>query len=127
LSDKLRREPTVKELSNYTNFDERKVGRLVRRDRAIMPESSLVPEDGEDDDEEYLPGVKSDDPYAIWADYVYHDLSDIDRLIFQHRLGYRGAEVLPNSEIAQRVNLSPAAVSKRVGRIQERLDEMVEL
>jgi hypothetical protein len=68
-------------------------------------------------------GVRHQDPHQEWQDFVYHDLEDTDKLIFRHKLGYRGYPVLPNHEIASRVGLSPAAISKRSKRIQDRLLE----
>ena len=123
LTDILGREPTIEELSDYGNWDVRKVRRMLRRERAVVPESSLIPEDGDDEDE-FMPGVKKNDPVAIWADYLYHDLKPVDRLIFQYRTGYGGAPILPNQEIAKRVKMSPGNVSKRAAELQARLDEV---
>jgi DNA-directed RNA polymerase specialized sigma subunit len=79
-------------------------------------------EQGDEDADENLPGIAKD-PMPEIHDYVYHDLDDIDKQVFQHRLGYRGSQVLPNQEIAKKLNLSSAAVTQRAGRIQKRLEE----
>jgi hypothetical protein len=68
-------------------------------------------------------GVRHQSPHQEWQDFVYHDLEDTDKLIFRHKVGYRGYPVLPNHEIASRVGLSPAAVTKRSKRIETRLLE----
>lgn len=122
LSDQLGREPSLEELADYGKFDLNKLRKIVRRERAAVPESAL--DSSESDDDDYLPGVRHSDPAAVWADYVYHDLSDIDRVIFQYRTGYNGMPILSNTEIAKRLNLSQAAVSRRANRIQTRLDEL---
>lgn len=123
LADTIGREPTIEELADHMNFDVRQVRRLISRDRAAIPESSLSTGEGEED--EYMPGVTSRDPRAIWADYVYHDLDPIDKLIFQHRTGYNGAPIVSNQELARMTRLSAPAVSRRAARIQERMDELV--
>lgn len=125
LADQIGREPSLEELADYGKFDLNKLRKIVRRERATMPESAL--ESSESDDEEYMPGVKHSDPAAVWADYVYNDLSDIDRVIFQYRTGYNGMPILSNAEIAKRLNLGQAAVSRRAGRIQARMDELEEV
>jgi hypothetical protein len=68
--------------------------------------------------------VSSKSPEAVWADYVYHDLSDIDKIVFQHRTGYRGAPQLSNQEIARRLRLSPAAVTQRANRLQAKMNAL---
>lgn len=122
LSDQLGREPSLEELSDYGKFDLNKLRKIMRRNRATVPESAL--DSAESDDDDYMPGVKRSEPAAVWADYVYHDLSDIDRVIFQYRTGYNGVPILPNKEIAKRLNLKAPAVSRRAARIQARLDEL---
>jgi hypothetical protein len=66
------------------------------------------------------------DPYTIWTDYVYHDLSPTNRKVFEWTTGYGGATVIPKREIARRLKISPAAVSMRVNTIQRRLQEVTE-
>ena len=126
LTDLLGREPSLEELAEHSQYDVRKIRRLQMRNRAVVPESSLIPEDGDEEDE-YMPGVKRNDPIAVWMDYVYHDLDDIGRIVFQYRTGYNGAPKLSNQEIAKRLHMTPSAVSQRANQIQKRLDEVVEL
>lgn len=70
--------------------------------------------------------TKARDPYDIWTDYVYHDLSPTNRKVFEWTTGYGGNETIPKKEIARRLKISPAAVSMRVSTIQRRLQEVVE-
>lgn len=57
----------------------------------------------------------------IWRDYVYHDLDQKSRRIFELTTGYGGSKVLPKQEIAVRLKMTPAAVSSRIATIQKRL------
>jgi len=125
LADVLGREPSLEELAEHGGYDARKIRKMQMRNRATVAESSLIPEDGNEGDE-YMPGVRRNDPAAVWMDYVYHDLDDIGRIILQYRTGYNGVQKLSNQDIAKRLNMTPAAVSKRANQIQARLDEIVE-
>jgi DNA-directed RNA polymerase specialized sigma subunit len=70
-----------------------------------------------------LPG-ESRSAEQIWIDYVYHDLGEKDKKIYEWTTGYNGKPVLPKKEIALKLKISPAAVSQRVGRIINRLQEV---
>jgi len=63
------------------------------------------------------------DPEDVWIDYVYYDLDDTNRRILDWKLGRNGQPVLSNVEIARRLKVSPAAVTKRAARIQAKLLE----
>lgn len=58
-----------------------------------------------------------------WRDYVYYDLDEKGRRVFEMTTGYGGTKIVPKSEIARRLKMSPAAVSSRIGTIQKRLQE----
>lgn len=66
------------------------------------------------------------DPQEIWFDYVYHDLSDIDRNIIDWKLGRKG-QALSNTDIARKLRLSNSAVTQRLAKIQTQLDKGLEL
>ena len=126
LMDKLGREPTIDELADQTNYDSRKISRLMRREKAIIAESSLMPPgEGDEEDEDFLPGTQREDPINIYAQFVYHDLPPRDKLIFQYRTGWGGSPVLSNREIARRLNVSEATVSKRAAALENKLNEFV--
>jgi RNA polymerase primary sigma factor len=118
----LGREPSDEELADITGIALPRVIKVRKRMRSRVPFSVA---EGEDDDENSGTdvAVSRRTPYDDWVDAVYHDLGEIDKIILQHRSGYRGAEILPNQEIAKKLGLSPAAVSQKAARIQARLDE----
>jgi DNA-directed RNA polymerase specialized sigma subunit len=124
LREKLMRDASDEELADHTGISVRKQKRITQGSMWTKAEGSYTAdlEKGDEDAEENMPGIAKD-PMAEVHDYVYHDLDDIDKQIFQARMGYRGAKVLPNLEIARRLNLSPSAVTQRAARIQRRLEE----
>jgi len=73
------------------------------------------------------PGVTSKGADEVWADYVYHDLDEVGKKIFEWTTGYGGQERLPKTEIARRLKVTPAAISSRVSKILRRLEEGMEL
>ena len=59
----------------------------------------------------------------IWKDYVYHDLDEKSRKVFEMTTGYNGTPIAKKIDIATSLNISPAAVSQRINTIQKRLSE----
>lgn len=124
LREKLMRDPSDEELADHTGVSVKKQQRIAKGNLWSKAEGAFTAdlERGGEDGDENMPGYAKD-PMAEVHDYVYHDLDDIDKQIFQYRLGYHGAQQLPNQEIARRLNISPSAVTQRATRIQRRLEE----
>lgn len=122
LEDEMGREVTDEEVSERTGMPLKRVTRVRGRMRARL--STGIVEDSNDADEEAPDIVGSERTrFDEWVDAVYHDLGPIDRVILSHKTGYRGSEPLSTNDLARRLNMTPAAVSQRAGRIQKRLDE----
>ncbi len=119
----LGREPTDEELSQATGLPLKRVIRVRTRMRARLPASTYEEPDEEHETKPDIVGSERTDA-DDWADAVYHDLGDRDKLIFMHRSGYRGADKLSNMQIAQQLGISPGLVSQRAAHIQGRLDEL---
>lgn len=47
------------------------------------------------------------------ADYLYHELDDKDKVIFEHTFGYAGKPVLTNKEIAKKLNVNDMWITRR--------------
>lgn len=58
-----------------------------------------------------------------WVHFVYHDLSDKDKLIFEHRTGFGGKKIMDVTSLAKMLNLSPSTISQRIKIIVERLNQ----
>ena len=124
-ADDIGREPTDEEIAELTGLPVRRVTKIRRSLRSRVSESQYTEGFGNDDDEETDRDAVATERtgYDDWIDAVYHDLSEVDRVVMQYRTGYRGAPVLTNVDLSKRLKLSPAAVSQRVTRIQAKLDE----
>jgi len=67
---------------------------------------------------------KSKSASDIWVDYVYFDLGEKDKKIFEWTTGYNGAARLSKKEIATKLGISQPAISQRVSKIVQKLEEV---
>lgn len=114
-ADEHGRDPTDIELGDLSGLSVRRISKLQRENHAVINEGSLKDDDGA----QYLPGVSSNHPEAIWAEYVYHDLDHVNKQIYtlmmQKKLGV--------SDIAKKLKITPSAVSQRASKIATLLDQ----
>lgn len=119
-TDKFRAEegrpPSMREIADNLGMSYKRINKAMQVGKEKSPES-LVTESGD-----IAVGEKPD--YSkIWADYVYHDLDPVGQIIFEHKTGYKGRPILSNMEIAQKLKMSPSAVSQRSGKISENIQK----
>lgn len=126
LADQLGRPPTDRELADHSGFSLARLTKL-RGLQMGVPESMAgrggSPEDSND------PAVRQqvDTRRRALVDFFYHGLADpADQMVLRHRLGLAGHPVLGASELARKLKVTPAAVSLRAGRLQERLNRLLE-
>jgi DNA-directed RNA polymerase specialized sigma subunit len=112
LKEELGREPTFQELAVATGFTLQQVTNLLKSRKKDVNVNNLaytpVFLEGEDDD---------------WLHFVYHDLNERDKFIFEHKTGFGGRPVWSNEEIAKKLGISPSTVANRVRLISERVSE----
>jgi DNA-directed RNA polymerase specialized sigma subunit len=114
------REPNDDELADATGISTKRIAKMRLYDRSLVNESVLAESDT-DDDASSLPAVHQ--AARVWEDAVYDSLSDIDKLLYDLRLGRNGRKELPVKAIARKLKMTPSAVSQRLKRINERLTE----
>lgn len=129
LSDRLGRDPSDRELADATGMSIKRVG-YVRKYKPGFAASQIAGmgsggNDGEDS--EIDPAVQQEDPTMARVDLLYDDLDPVDQGIVEYYFGRNGAPKLGISQIANRMNLSPGAISQRAQRIQRKLDELDDL
>lgn len=122
-------DPTDEEIFKATGITPKRI-QFVRK--AVVPvvnEGQYMKDTGDEDDDVYMPGVPNNSWQNVWAEYVYHDLDDIDKRIFDMRMGrgpYKG-NPLPVQDIAKKLGMSSPAVSQRSNRIADKMAGMYQV
>jgi hypothetical protein len=110
LEHTLGRAPTLEELSHHSGFSMKVTKSMLSNRKTVTGLSSLF-------DAPTIISGENDE----WVQFVYHDLSDKDKLIFEHLTGYGGKPVLSNGEIAKKLNLSTSTLNNRIKLINTTL------
>ena len=118
--DEHNREPNDDELSDITHLSKKRIDKILSRS-SVVGESKATTEDGAD----LVKSKKiSDDTYI---DYLYSSSDNVDKKIIELTSGYKGRKILQGSEVARRLNITPAAVSLRMNGLRKKMAELREL
>jgi len=121
LREDLGRDPSDAEIAASTGLSLKRIG-YVRQAQPGVNTGSLTDETGAPySPASTVPGT--DVAGVMWEEMVYQDLGPVDQAVLDFTLGKHNSPVLENREIAERLGISPGAVSQRKARIQEQLDE----
>ncbi len=112
MSDMLGRPVSVSELSEATGWPIALVSNLLQNRKREVNINSLT-----------STPIFVDNNNDEWVHFVYHDLADRDKVIFEHKTGFGGRPVLENAEIAKKLDMTPANVSNRLKFIGEQIAE----
>jgi hypothetical protein len=127
LRDQYGRDPTDDELADHTNLSKRRLQKIRKFNQPLAEGtvSKIVDEDsGGGDIASDIPGRTS--AMDAWMDFVYEDLGPTDKLIMDMTLGRNGKRQAATQDIAQRLRLTPGAVSQRAAKIQAMLDKRLQ-
>ena len=114
--DRYGMDPSVAHLQDALNMSNKRV-LLAEGVMAEKPSGEVQTEKGD------APGTRSKGADEVWMDYVYHDLDETGKKIFEWTTGYNGQDRLSKTEIARQLKITPAAISSRITKILSRLDE----
>jgi DNA-directed RNA polymerase specialized sigma subunit len=106
----LGRSPTLEEVSHHSGLTPKAVTDMMKSKKVSTGISSLF-------EAPALINSENDE----WVQFVYHDLSDKDKLIFEHKTGFGGKPILDNSTIAKKLNLSSSTLNNRLKLINTTL------
>jgi DNA-directed RNA polymerase sigma subunit (sigma70/sigma32) len=112
LEHTLGRSPTVDELSHHSGFSHKNTLNILNSKKSTTGISSLF-------ESPALFHSQNDE----WIRFVYHDLSDTDKLIFEHRTGFGGKPILDNTAIAKKLGLSSSVLNNRIKLINTTLSK----
>ena len=111
-------EPNDEELSAYSGISPKRIQRIRDSYKHTIGEAAL-----EMAQAPTIDANLGDDRMQAAAKLVEADLDERDAFIFKHRTGMGGAEIMPAQMIAQRLGISPAAVTQRAASIGTRIAE----
>ena len=112
LEHDLGRPPTVEELAHHSGLSIKAVNHTLQSKKMSTGISSLF-------DSPTLLDSSNDE----WIQFVYHDLSDKDKLIFEHKTGFGSKKILDNAAIAKKLNLSMSTLNNRIKLINTSLSK----
>lgn len=124
LRDSLSRDPSDDELADSTGLSVKRI-RKVRAFNQPIATGSTVHETAEENyDGDIASKIPNQNRSAdAWLDFVHGDLTPTDKLIMDMTLGRNGRRATSTQDIAQRLNITPGAVSQRAAKIQAMIDK----
>jgi hypothetical protein len=90
--------------------------------RPVVADSIAVSPEGD-----AIGAVDVDKTLRLYDEVIYNELDNTDKKIYEWSTGYGKGETLSGVEIAKRLKMSPAAVSKRYAKIAKKFAEDREL
>jgi DNA-directed RNA polymerase specialized sigma subunit len=115
------REPSDRELADYTGISTKRVAHIRRFDKSIVGEGQFTKHD-DDENDTTLP--ESSRGTKLWADAVYEEMGDQDKLIYDLKTG-RNGRTSPTAviDIARKLKMTPSAISQKLSKIDARMAE----
>lgn len=119
------REPTPNEISSTLKIPVATVKKLINLQ---LPKPSSIAFSGDEGEEVAAGNISAinaelrDYQRQKWLEFIYHDLSDREKLIVDYLYGLNNRPKLSKLEIAKRLKISPSMVSHIVNRVQKLID-----
>lgn len=117
LTADLGEDPTTEQIADRVGMSRKRVDALMNY-KPVVPDSAAVSPEGDS-----LAAQDTDRALKLYDTVIYDELDNIDKRIYEWSTGFGKGEKLTGREIAQRVKMTPAAVSKRYARIAKKFAE----
>ena len=111
LEEELGRDPTAQELAESLAWSNNEVSRYAGQLRSGYSTSQPQP-----------PGFEKFDADRAFIDFVYNDLVDQDKIVFEHTTGYGGKRVLGAKELINKTNMTQGQISHSKRRIRKLIE-----
>lgn len=112
LEEQLGREPTSQEISEELAWSPGEVERYQGQIRTGYSTSQPLP-----------PGFDRFDADKVFLDFVYNDLVDQDKAVFEHTTGYGGKRVLSAAELMKKTKMTQGQISHSKRRIRKMVEK----
>lgn len=110
-------EPTTEELAVATGISTSRIDALAHY-RPVTPDSLAVSPEGDS-----MAVSDVDRALTMYDKFIYDELDRTDKKIYEWSTGYGGSKQLSRSEIAAKLRMSEAAVSKRASKIATKFNQ----
>ena len=112
MNESLGRDPTAAELARDLAWAQPEVERLRKEMRREYGTSQPIP-----------PGFEAFDVERGILDFVYHDLADQDKQVFEFSTGYGGASILPAKDMIKQTGMTQGQISHSKRRIRKFIEQ----
>lgn len=117
LTADLGEDPTTEQIASRTGMSRKRIDALMNY-RPVIPDSVAVSPEGDS-----LVADKENKALDLYDNIIYNELDNTDKKIYEWSTGYGKGEKLSGIEIAKRLKITPAAVSKRYKNIVQKFGE----
>jgi hypothetical protein len=114
LEDELGYEPDVQTLADRTGLSVKRIASVRKATRPVAAASQMS----------FDPTTSESDFLGEALEYVYDESDVIDRKIIEHTTGYGGAEMMSKFDLAKKLGVSPAQITRRAERLGHKIQEM---
>lgn len=120
-TDKYDREPDMEELADYANIPIKRIQKIRSVFKKAPSEAELA---ASAESPDFTLNNDTTDYAREALDYVYGDSDYIDRKILELKTGFNGLDPIAPKDIAIKLSLSPAQLSRRSARLAFRIQEI---
>lgn len=111
LEEELGREPTTQELAESLAWSNNEVARYAGQLRSGYSTSQPQP-----------PGFEKYDAEKVFVDFIYNDLVDQDKIVFEHTTGYGGKPILSAKDLIKKTKMTQGQISHSKRRIKKMVE-----
>ena len=111
LEEQLGREPTTQEIAEDLAWSPREVSRYEGQLRSGYSTSQPQP-----------PGFEKYDAEKVFIDFVYNDLVDQDKAVFEYTTGYGGKPILSAQQLMKKTHMTQGQISHSKRRIRKMVE-----
>lgn len=117
LTADLGEDPTTEQIADKTGLSKKRINALMNY-MPVVPDSVAVSPEGDS-----IGAYKPEKTVELYNEVIYNELDNTDKRIYEWSTGYGKGERLSGVQIAKKLGISPAAVSKRYANIAKKFGE----
>ena len=110
-------DPTTEQIANKTGLSRKRIDALMNY-KPIVPDSVATSPEGDS----LVAANNEVKMRSLYNDVIYNELDDTDKKIYEWVTGYGKGEKLNGTQIAAKLGISPAAVSKRYSKLVDKFN-----